>query len=111
MINIKITTLDQTDHIADRFAQIEADYKELKKVYEALKAEALEACMAQADDSLKAYVVGDKFALEFSLTATNTFSAEKAKAFLTDEQIAQCYVQGTRQNMKPKLLAKIKVVS
>lgn len=99
-----------TAHIADRFAQIEADYKALKKVYEALKAEALEACMDAADADMKAFVAGDRFALEFSLSSVNQFSAEKAKAFLTDEQIAQCYVQGTRQNMKPKLLAKITVV-
>jgi len=97
-------------HIADRFAQIEADYKELKKVYEALKAEALAVCMDAADANMKAFVAGDRFALEFSLTATNTFSAEKAKQFLTEDQLAQCYVQGTRQNMKPKLLAKITIV-
>ncbi len=43
-------------HIADRFARIEAEYKAIKKLYEASKAEALEACMAAAGDDLKAYV-------------------------------------------------------
>ena len=99
-----------TNHIADRFAQIEAEYKAIEKLYKAAKAEALEACMAAADDDMKAFVAGDMFALEFSLTSTNTFSAERAKSFLTEEQIAQCMTQGTRQNMKPKLLAKITVL-
>jgi isochorismate hydrolase len=97
-------------HIADRFAHLEAEFKALKKQYEALKAEALEACMAKAGDDLTAFIAGDMFALDFSLTAVNSFSAEKAKAFLTEEQIAACYVQGTRQNLKPKLLAKITVL-
>ena len=98
-------------HIADRFAQIEADYKAIEKLYKALKAEALEACMAAANEEMKAYVVGDKFALDFSLTPVNQFSAEKARAFLTEDQLAQCYTQTTRQNLKPKLLANVKVVS
>jgi hypothetical protein len=97
-------------HIADRFARIEAEYKAIKKLYEASKAEALEACMAVAGEDLKAYVAGEEFALDFSLTAVNSFSAEKAKAFLTEEQIAACMTQGTRQNLKPKLLAKITVL-
>ncbi len=97
-------------HIADRFARIEAEYKAIKKLYEASKAEALEACMAAAGDDLKAYVAGEEFALDFSLTAVNSFSAEKAKAFLTEEQIAACMTQTTRQNLKPKLLAKITVL-
>jgi len=95
-----------TNHIADRYARIEAEFKAIKKLYEAAKAEALDACLNAAGDDLKAFVAGDDFALDFSLTATNTFSADKAKAFLTEEQIAQCYTQGTRQNLKPVLLAK-----
>jgi hypothetical protein len=97
-------------HIADRFAHMEAEFKNLKKQYEALKAEALEVCMAAAGEDLKAYVAGDDFALDFSLTPVNSFSAEKAKAFLTEDQLAQCYTQTTRQNLKPKLLAKITVL-
>jgi len=98
-------------HIADRFAHIEAEFKALKKQYEALKAEALEACMAKAGDDLTAFIAGDMFALDFSLTPVNQFSAERARSFLTDEQIAACYTQTTRQNLKPKLLANVKVVS
>ena len=97
-------------HLADRFAHMEAEFKALKKQYEALKAEALQVCMDAAGDDMKAFVAGDMFALEFSLTATNTFSAERAKAFLTEDQIAQCMTQGTRQNLKPKLLAKTTVL-
>lgn len=97
-------------HIADRFAQIEAEFKAIKKLYEAAKAEALEACYAEADEDLKAFIAGDQFGLEFSLTPVSTFSAEKAKSFLTDEQIAACTGQTTRQNLKPKLLAKIQFV-
>jgi hypothetical protein len=96
-------------HIADRFAHIEAEFKALKKLYEAAKAEALEACMAKAGDDLTAFIAGDMFALEYSMTPVNQFSSEKAKAFLTEEQIAQCYTQTTRQNLKPKLLANVKV--
>lgn len=92
-------------NIADRFAQIEAQYKAIEKLYKAAKAEALEACYAVAGDDMKAIVDGDDFFLEFSLTAVNSFSAEKAKSFLTDEQIAACMVQGTRQNLKPKTKA------
>lgn len=97
-------------HIADRYARIHAEYNAIKKLYEAAKAEALEACLNAAGDDLKAFVAGEEHALDFSLTAVNSFSAEKAKAFLTEEQIASCYVQGTRQNLKPKLLAKITVL-
>lgn len=99
-----------TNQIADRFAQIEAEYKAIKKLYDAVKAEALEACMAVAGDDLKSFVPGDQFALEFSLTATNSFSTERAKSFLTAEQIEACMVQGTRQNLKAKVLAKIEVL-
>ena len=97
-------------HIADRFAHMEAEFKALKKQYEALKAEALEACMAKAGDDLTAFIAGDMFALDFSLTPVNQFSLEKARAFLTEDQLAQCYTQTTRQNLKPKLLAKITVL-
>lgn len=97
-------------HIADRFAHMEAEFKALKKQYEALKAEALEACMAKAGDDLTAFIAGDMFALDYSMTPVNQFSLEKAKAFLTEDQLAQCYTQTTRQNMKPKLLAKITVL-
>jgi len=96
-------------HIADRFARIEAEYKAIKKLYEKAKEEALEACMAKAGDDLTAFIAGDMFALEYSLTPVNQFSSEKAKAFLTEEQIAACYTQTTRQNLKPKLLANVKV--
>lgn len=99
-----------TAHIADRYARIEAEFKAIEKLYKAAKAEALEACLNAAGDDLKAYVAGDEFALDFSLTAVNQFSAEKARAFLTEEQIAQCYTQTTRQNLKPKLLAKTVIV-
>ena len=99
-----------TDHIADRYARIHAEYNAIKKLYEAAKAEALDACLDAAGDDLKAYVAGEEFALDFSLTAVNSFSAEKAKAFLTEEQIAACMTQSTRQNLKPKLLAKITVL-
>ena len=97
-------------HIADRFAHMEAEFKALKKQYEALKAEALEACMAKAGDDLTAFIAGDMFALDYSMTPVNQFSLEKAKAFLTEDQLAQCYTQTTRQNLKPKLLAKITVL-
>jgi len=76
----------------------------------AVKAEALDACLDAAGDDLKAYVAGEEFALDFSLTPVNQFSLEKAKAFLTEDQLAQCYTQTTRQNLKPKLLAKITVL-
>jgi hypothetical protein len=89
---------------------MEAEFKALKKQYEALKAEALEACMAKAGDDLTAFIAGDMFALDFSLTPVNQFSLEKARAFLTEDQLAQCYTQTTRQNLKPKLLAKITVL-
>jgi len=99
-----------TNHIADRYARIEAEFKAIKKLYEAVKAEALDACLDAAGDDLKAYVAGEEFALDFSLTPVNQFSLEKAKAFLTEDQLAQCYTQTTRQNLKPKLLAKITVL-
>ena len=100
-----------TKHIADRFAHMEAEFKALKKQYEALKEEALTLCMAKAGDDLTAFIAGDMFALEYSMTPVNQFSSEKAKAFLTEEQIAACYTQTTRQNLKPNLLANVKVVS
>ena len=99
-----------TDHIADRYARIEAEFKAIKKLYEAVKAEALDACLDAAGEDLKAYVAGEEFALDYSMTPVNQFSLEKAKAFLTEDQLAQCYTQTTRQNLKPKLLAKITVL-
>ena len=100
-----------TKHIADRFAHIEAEFKALKKLYEAAKAEALEACMEKAGDDLKAFVAGEEFALEFSLTPVNQFSLKKAQelGFITEEQIALSKVQTSRQNLTPKLLANVKV--
>jgi hypothetical protein len=102
-----------TASIADRFAQIEAEYKAIEKLYKAAKAEALEACYAAADADCKAFVPGDMFSLEFSLTPTRTFSLDRAKelGFLTDEQVELCKTEGTRQNLKAKPLAKITVAA
>lgn len=94
-------------NIADRFAQIEAEYNAIKKLYEATKAEALEACMdACGVADTKSEVAGDFFTLHFSLTPTENFSSELAKQFLTDEQIAACMTTGTRRNLKAKAKAK-----
>jgi hypothetical protein len=96
--------------IADRFAQIEAEYKAIKDLYEAVKEEALAACMdACGPTETKSTVDGERFTLKFSLTDTTTFSAKKAKEFLTEEQIAACMEGGTRRNLKadPKATFKI----
>ena len=101
---------DSNAHIADRFAQIEAEFKALKTLYEKTKAEALGICMAECTgDSLSSFVEGDMFGLDYSMTPVNQFSSEKAKVFLTAEQLSQCYTQTTRQNLKPKLLTKTRV--
>jgi hypothetical protein len=97
-------------NIIDRFAQIEAEYKAIKALYEDAKKEVLDLCYASANADMKATVAGDLFAAEFSLTSSNVFSAEKAKAFLTADQIEACKTQQTRQNLKVKLLAKTKVL-
>ena len=98
--------------IADRFAQIEAEYNAIKKLYEAAKAEALDACMDACDaDATESTVDGDMFTLHFSLTSTKTFSTELAKQFLTEEQIAACMTTGTRRNLKAKTKAKIKIMA
>ena len=97
-------------NIADRFAQIEAEYNAIKALYEAAKDEALQACMdACPVDATESTVDGDRYTLKFSLTDTTTFSAKKAKEFLTDEQIAKCMEGGTRRNLKadPKATFKI----
>ena len=95
--------------LADRYAQIEAEFKALKKQYEALKEEALTACMAAAGDDLKAVVNGDHFFLDFSLTATKTFKVERALelGYITKEQVEACKVGSTRQNMTAKVRAKV----
>lgn len=90
----------------DRFAQIEAEYKALEKLYKAAKQEVLDLCYASANNEMKATVAGDMFAAEFSLTSSLVFSAERAKEFLTAEQVEACKVQQTRQNLKIKVLAK-----
>ena len=96
-------------NIADRFAQIEAEYKAIEKLYKAVKAEALEACMdACGPSETKSTVAGDLFLLNFSLVPVNAFSAEKAKAFLTPKQIEACMVQNSRQILKSDLKAKAK---
>jgi hypothetical protein len=98
-------------NIADRFAQIEAEYNAIKALYEAAKDEALQACMdACPVDATESTVDGDRYTLHFKLTGTTTFSSEKAKAFLTDEQIASCMVTGTRRNLKAKTKANIKLI-
>lgn len=94
--------------LADRFAQIEAEYKAIKDLYDAIKEEALKACMdACGPAETESNVDGDIYTLKFSLTPTSNFSGELAKQFLTDEQIAQCYTTGTRRNLKAKLKAKV----
>ena len=102
---------DTNAHIADRFAQIEAEFKALKKLYEKTKEEALGICMAEAGEDLTAFVEGDMFALDFSMTPVNSFSLKKAQelGFITEEQIALSKVQTSRQNLTPKLLANVKV--
>jgi len=41
---------NMTDHIADRYARIHAEYNAIKKLYEAAKAEALDACLDAAGE-------------------------------------------------------------
>jgi hypothetical protein len=96
-------------NIADRFAQIEAEYKALKAQYEAVKQEAIDACMASAGDDLKAVVPGDHFALHFSLTATSSFKLERAieLGYITKAQADECKVGSTRQNLSAKARAKV----
>ena len=95
--------------LADRYAQIEAEFKALKKQYEALKEEALTVCMAAAGDDLKAIVNGDHFFLDYSLSATKTFKVERALelGYITKEQIEECKTGSTRQNLSVKLRAKV----
>jgi len=95
--------------LADRYAQIEAEFKALKKQYEALKEEALTACMAAAGDDLKAIVNGDHFFLDYSLSATKTFKVERALelGYITKEQVEECKIGSTRQNLSVKLRAKV----
>jgi hypothetical protein len=95
--------------LADQFAQLDAEFKALKKQYEALKEEALTACMAAAGDDLKATVNGDHFFLDYSLTATKTFKIERALelGYITKEQIEECKVGSTRQNLAVKVRAKV----
>lgn len=103
---------DTNAHIADRFAQIEAEFKALKTLYEKTKAEALGICMAECTgDSLSSFVEGEMFGLDFSLTPVNSFSLKKAQelGFITDEQVALSKVQTSRQNLTPKLLTKTRV--
>lgn len=95
-------------NIADRFAQIEAQYKAIKKIYEDTKEEALKECMAACGPTeTKSIVDGENFFLEFSLTPTKNFSAELAKKFLTEEQIAKCYTTSTRRNLSAEVKAQI----
>jgi hypothetical protein len=95
--------------LADRYAQIEAEFKALKKQYDALKEEALTACMAAAGDDLKAVVNGDHFALHFSLTPTSSFKLERALelGYITKDQVEACKVGSTRQNLSAKVRAKV----
>jgi hypothetical protein len=96
-------------NIADRFALLEAEYKAMKKQYEALKEEALTACMNAAGDDMKAIVNGDQFFLDFSLTATSSFKLERAMelGYITKAQADECKVGSTRQNLSVKLRAKV----
>ena len=95
--------------LADRFALLEAEYKAMKKQYEALKEEALTACMNAAGDDLKAIVNGDHFFFDYSLTSTKTFKVERAieLGYITKEQIEECKVGSTRQNLAVKIRAKV----
>ena len=95
--------------IADRYAQIEAEFKALKKQYEALKEEALTACMAAAGDDLKAVVDGNHFAPHSSLTPTTSFKLERALelGYITKQQVEECKVGSTRQNLSAKARAKV----
>lgn len=98
--------------IADQFAQIEAEYNAIKAQYEDLKKKALAACMSAAGDDLKSIVDGDHFALHFSLTAVNKFSADKAIELgywrkLTDAETNECKIGSTRQNLSAKARARV----
>lgn len=96
-------------NIADRFAQIEAEYKAIEKLYKAAKAEALAACMDVCGvDETESTLDGDLFSLKFKLTPVKTFSIDRAKelGFITEEEIEQCKVQGTRQLLKAEAKAK-----
>jgi hypothetical protein len=95
--------------IVDRYAEIEAEFKALKKQYETLKEKALTVCMKAAGDDLKAVVNGDHFALHFSLTPTSSFKVERALelGYITKEQVEACKVGSTRQNLSIKARARV----
>lgn len=95
--------------LADRYAQLDAEFKALKKQYEALKEEALTACMNAAGDDLKSVLDGDHFALHFSLTPTASFKLERALelGYITKEQVEECKVGSTRQNLSVKARARV----
>lgn len=99
---------------ADRFAQIEAEFKAIKKLYEAAKEDMIEACMELCGpDELKSMIEGDMFKVEFSLTPVSQFSLERAVelGFITKEEIEASKVQNTRKNLKTSAKAKIKIVA
>lgn len=100
--------IDNKAPLADRFAKIEAEYKAIKDIYDALKEEAINACMdACGPTETKSTVDGEEFYLKFSFTETRTFSQKLAKEFLTQEQFDKCFTGGTRRNLsaevKPRL--------
>ena len=95
--------------LADRYAQLDAEFKALKKQYEALKEEAITACMAAAGEDLKAIVNGDHVFLDYRMTSTKTSKVERALelGYITKEQVEECKIGSTRQNLSVKLRAKV----
>lgn len=94
----------------DKFAQIEAEFKAIKKMYEAAKADMIEACMDMCGpDQFKSSIDGDTFKVEFSLTSVSQFSLDRAieLGFITEEEVEASKVSNTRKNLKTSLKSKL----
>ena len=87
----------------DKFAQLEAQFKAIEKLYKAQKKKLLKAgANACGADEFKSIVDGDEWFLEYEMGKTMVFSKERAieLGFLTEEQYEASKVQSVRQTLK-----------
>lgn len=90
----------------DKFAQIEAQYKAIKKLYDAQKKALLKAgADACGPGELESTIDGDEYFLNYKMGPVMTFSKDRAieLGYLTEEEYEASKVQSSRETMKVEL--------
>jgi hypothetical protein len=94
--------------IADDFAAIDAQIKEMSKARDALKKQLLEAATysINAKGVEEAIIAGTKADVVITKTFPTTFSKDLAQTLLSAEDFVRCHATAVKPTLTPRVVAK-----